>query len=913
MMARIVCCKVWPALALISLSILCYSCKSGNEEIVIGFSQCTGNDLWRKAMHDDMYRELSFYDNARLIIKDAEDNNTKQIQHIKEFIQADVDILIVSPNEAGPVTPYIEQAYNAGIPLIITDRKSNSNLYTAYIGADNFEIGKAAAEYALQSFVQDSVKILEIWGLSGSTPAIDRHRGFIEGLAGNDAFEIVATINGEWQYEKAHASLGTAIDTLDIDLIFAHNDQMGKAAHEILLEKKRRKEVSIYGVDGLPGSGGGLEMVTEGVLDATFLYPTGGDDAIRLAMDILKGRPVAKDHRLLTTAIHSDNVRTLKLQADKILSQQQSIMRQQKLIAEQHSLYKSQRIILYMVSGGLVLILVLAIILIKLLHSKQQINKKLKQKNEQIEQASQQVRDANEAKLKFFTNISHEFRTPLTLILGPVEEMLRQKNRSLKEREELGMVYKNAQRLLRLINQLMDFRKIENNKLQVRASSNELMTFIEDIVSLFRKVANAQNIDLQFKHEASAIEVWFDKDMIDKVLFNLLSNAFKFVSEKGFVHITVSEGDTTVDIEIEDNGRGMSDEHVLHAFDRFYVGENNKGKGTGLGLALSKDLIELHHGSISVQSKQHVGTKFTVRLKKGNAHFKETELTHEEPAIINDDNHMGLGEFNTYMLSSAHASEAKENTILIVEDDEHLRQFLINSLSEYFSVITATTGTEGLKQVLEQVPDLVVTDLSLPELDGFGLVKRIKSDMRTSHIPVIMLTSTHQESSQLEGLRSGAELYITKPFRLSLLLEGIKTQLRNREILKSHYAEYHTNGRENSQADVDLNARFLRQFKALINNNLANTDFNVESISEELGMSRVQLYRKVKNMLGCSVHDYLNDARLSKAKSLLQGNGLTISEIAYESGFSSPAYFSTAFKAKFKLTPSEYKNSLSAN
>lgn len=909
-MERMVRCKIWSTMAFALLSLLFCGCQNADEEIVIGFSQCTGNDLWRKTMHDDMLRELSFYDNTRLIIKDAEDDNSRQIQHIQEFINAGVDLLIVSPNEAEPVTPYIEQAYNSGIPVIVIDRKSNSNLYTAYIGADNFEIGKAAAEFALAAFKKDTVKVLEIWGLRGSTPAIERHKGFTAGLANHHAFEIVASINGEWQYEKALTRFDAAIDTLNIDLVFAHNDPMGKAAHEVLVNKKRRKDIQVYGVDGLPGNGGGLEMVMDGTLDATFLYPTGGNEAIRLAMDILKGRPVTKDHKLITTAIHEGNVRTLKLQTEKILSQQQSIMRQQKLIAAQNSLYKSQRIILYLVSGGLVVILVLAVFLIKLLHSKQQINKKLQQKNEQVELASQQVKEANEAKLKFFTNISHEFRTPLTLILGPVEEMLNQKNRSLKDKEELGMIYKNAQRLLRLVNQLMDFRKIENNKLQVQASSGDLVTFIGEIVSAFKKVAKAQSIDLQFKCDARAVEAWFDKDMIDKVLFNLLSNAFKFTTENGFVHLTLKENKDTVTIEVEDNGLGMSEEHVLHVFDRFYVGESYKAKGTGLGLALSKDLIELHHGTITVESKKHIGTKFTIALKKGNKHFKETELVHEEPAIINDDNHLSPDELNTFALSSSHTSEAKENTVLIVEDDEHLRHFLSNSLSEYFNVVTASTGTEGLKQALEHIPDLIVTDLSLPGLDGIGLVRRMKSDMRTSHIPVIMLTSSHQESSQLEGLRSGAELYLTKPFRLSLLLEGIKTQIRNREILKSHYAEYHTSSKEDSPTDVDLNARFLREFKTLINNNLSNTNFNVESISEELGMSRVQLYRKVKNMLGCSVHDYLNDTRLSKAKKLLRDNGLTISEIAYECGFSSPAYFSTAFKARFNITPSEYKNSL---
>lgn len=890
----------------ILLSAFWWGCDKAEREIVIGFSQCTGGDLWRKTMHEDMYRELSFYDNAELIIKDAYNDNTKQEKDINELIAANVDLLIVSPNEAAPLTPYIEKAYNSGIPVIVIDRESSSDLYTAYIGADNYEIGKAAAEYARQSFDQDSVKILEIWGLRGSTPAIDRHKGFVEGIEEHKGFEIVGSIDGEWRYEKALSALNDAIDTLHIDLIFAHNDEMGKAAHEVLLRKKRRGEVQIYGVDGLPGSGGGMEMVITHVLDATFLYPTGGDEAIKLAMNILNGQPVEKDNYLLTTAIHKGNVRTLKLQADKILNQQQSINRQQQLIAEQNSLYRSQRIILYVVSGSLMFSVVLAIFLVNSLSSKKRINKKLKQKNKEVELAAQQVKEANEAKFKFFTNISHEFRTPLTLILGPVEEMMRRKKGS--EKEELSMVYKNAQRLLRLINQLMDFRKIENNKLRVQASANNLTDFVGDIVGAFKEIAENRSIDLRFIPESASIMAWFDKDMLDKVLFNLLSNAFKFVSENGFIHITIREKDSDIIIEIEDNGSGMSDEHVLHAFDRFYVGENYKGKGTGLGLSLSKELIELHHGTISVQSTKHVGTKFTLLLKKGSGHFDKSELIGTEESVVNEDNHLLLHEIDQTEYTTTDGGREKENTLLIVEDDISLCQFLNKSLGETFNIITASTGIEGVKKALDHVPDLIITDLSLPELDGFGLVKRVKSDMRTSHIPVIMLTSSHHESSHMEGLKAGAELYMTKPFRLNLLLEGIKTQIRNREILKEHYSEGSNDLADDISVDEDLNARFLRQFKALIHKNLSNTDFNVESVSEELGMSRVQLYRKVKSMLGCGVNDYINDIRLTNAKELLKSSGLTISEVAYESGFSSPAYFSTAFKAKYAMSPSEYKN-----
>lgn len=880
-----------------------FGCQNTEKELVIGFSQCTTSDLWRKTMQDDMQRELSFYEGVRLVIKDAQDNNEKQIQHINEFIDEGVDLLIVSPNEAEPLTPHIEKAYRQGIPVLVIDRETTSNLYTAFVGADNFEIGKTAAEFALESFGQDTVRILEIWGLKGSTPAIDRHAGFYEQLMQHPGYQIVASVDGEWQYEKAKERLKPLLDTLKVDLVFAHNDQMGKAAHDVLMTNKKRKGVRIYGVDGLPGSGGGLEMVANGVLNATFLYPTGGEEAIRIAMDVLNGRPVKKDNVLLTTAIHDGNVRTLNLQAEKILSQQQSITRQQQLIASQNQLYQSQRNILYIVSGCLALILLLSVFLFMSLAARRRINESLKQKRKEAERATEQVKEANEAKLRFFTNISHEFRTPLTLILAPIEEMMKHTSRPLREKQELTMVYNNARRLLRLVSQLMDFRKIESNKLKVQAAPHDLVIFIRNIVDAFKSMAERRHIDLQFRHPSPPVAIWFDSNMLDKVLFNLLSNAFNFTADGGFIHVSVTENPSEVVIDIEDNGSGMSEEHVQHAFDRFYVGENYQGKGTGLGLAFSKELVALHGGSINVLSKKHEGTKFTIALRKGRGHFDKAQLTTTTAGYHPDHYLPDEGSLTDPQTS---VSDDNRSTILVVEDDDELRAFLVRSLSANFNVITAPAGIEGIKQAQEHIPDLIITDLSLPDLDGFGVVRKVKSDIRTSHIPVVMLTSRDQESNQLEGLKAGAEMYITKPFSLSLLLEGIRSQLRNREMIKRHYGI----GGSDDEAPVGegLNKQFINSFRQLINSNLSNPELNVEAIGEELGMSRVQLYRKVKGTLGCSVHEYLHEARLARAKEMLRNSGSTVAEVAYESGFSSPAYFSTVFKTRYKISPSEYRN-----
>nr|WP_225000224.1 substrate-binding domain-containing protein [Cesiribacter sp. SM1] len=898
-----------------------FSCSNAEKEkqYRIGFSQCTGGDAWRKAMHDDMRRELSFYQDMELVIKDAKNSTPEQAKHIREFIEQGVDLLIVSPNETDPITPLVEEAFEKGIPVIIVDRRTSSSLYTAYVGANNYEIGKLAGNYVAE-LLKGRGNIIEVWGLKGSSPAIDRHRGFMDALAPFTDINIVAEVRGEWEKEVAKARFPDVYKKVqDADLLFAHNDVMALGSYEYLKSINQEEKLLFVGVDGLSGTNGGLQFVTDGILDATFLYPTGGEEIIKLANKILRHEPYEKENILSSTAIDGRNVHIMKQQTDKILVQQKSIERQQDKIKEQIEIYQNQRTLLYIMLGSLTIIIILGALAMLALREKQEINRVLLAKNREIlnqrneiEKMARKADKATEAKFKFFTNISHEFRTPLTLILGPVEDILRSNiNSDLKK--DMQLVKNNANRLLHLVTQLMDFRKIENKKMRLQAAENDIVAFIRDVASSFKRVAQKRRISFMVDSKPEKLKVYFDTDKLDKVLFNLLSNAFKFTPDGGSIGISIAVSDTydSVEITVEDTGKGMAPEHVKHAFDRFYTGDTYNNLSTGLGLALSKEFISLHKGSIAVVSEKWKGTKFIITLPLGKEHLKEEEILIESgsealylmPSLLHtsEDSYTDLSEADG-------ASLQKEHTVLLIEDNNELRAFLRQRLQKDFNVVEAPDGILGLNQAFDVVPDLVISDIMLPNKDGLEVTATLKNDPRTSHIPVVLLTAKDSIDHKIEGIQSGADLYVTKPFSYQYLLERIKNLLRSREKLKEHYC---------SEIPVDtalaapkqLEKKFISEFRALVQKNLSNAEFNTNDIAESLGMSRVQVYRKVKQLLGYSVNDYVVKARMKKAKHLLLHTDQTIAEISAEVGFSSPAYFSTAFKNHFGISPSDFKGS----
>jgi signal transduction histidine kinase len=393
------------------------------------------------------------------------------------------------------------------------------------------------------------------------------------------------------------------------------------------------KKILIIGIDGLPGQNGGIDLVDRGMLKATILYPTGGKEAIQTAVNILENQPYQKENQLYTSIIDSSNVRMMSLQNQKILSQQNDIERQQSMLAEQIQVYNNQKTFTNILVTALLLVIILGTAVFFSWRRNKRINKKLQLQNEEISRQSQQLiemsakaEDAHQAKLNFFTNISHEFRTPLTLIFAPLSELITNTRLQPETRQALQLIQRNVMRLYRLVTQLMDFRKIEFKKMKLQVSENDLVSFTHEMVNSFRVLAKNKNIDLQFLTTERSLYAWFDTTMIDKVIFNVLSNAFKFTKEHGSINVSISKNNECAIIKIADDGVGMTKEVIDHAFEPFFQGEYENYKGTGLGLALSKELMELHHGSIIVKSEKKKGSIFEISLPLGNAHFEKTEF-----------------------------------------------------------------------------------------------------------------------------------------------------------------------------------------------------------------------------------------------------------------------------------------------
>ncbi|WP_183559943.1 substrate-binding domain-containing protein [Mucilaginibacter sp. SP1R1] len=893
-------------------------CKKADKtsQYTIGFSQCIGSDLWRSNMLDEMKMELSLHPDAKFIYADANGNSKKQVEQVKKMLDDGVDLLIISPNEAQPLTDIVEQTYNKGIPVIVIDRKTSSELYTAYVGADNYQLGKMAGEY-IGNALQGKGNIVEVMGLPGSSPAIERQRGFSNALAKFNNIHITAQVYGDWLKDNAQKQLTLIQPALkNASAVFAHNDVMALGSRGVLNKLHIQHHVKVLGVDALPGSGGGLQMVSSKTIDASLLYPTGGKEAIMTAFRILNKEPFSKENILQSLVIDSTNVQLMKLQWNKINSQQKDIERQQSLLAEQREIYNSQQMILNIIVITLVLAIVFGGLAFYSLMENRKINKSLEAKNNeillqrnQLLEMSARAEAATEAKLNFFTNISHEFRTPLTLILSPVEDMMRNEKLNIVAGKSLKLIHKNVFRLLRLVNQLIDYRKIEYDKQQINASPNNVVAFVRDILDSFQHNAQKRNISLSLISTEPNITVWFDVNMLDKVFFNLISNSLKFTKDNGRIQVSFTKNENTIDIAIQDSGIGMEPAEAEHVFNQFYQADNGNAKGSGLGLSLSKEIITIHQGSISVSSKKWQGTTFIITLPLGNQHINNTDVQQipSQPLAISERALIYTTDLEQTEINDNADSLAtpKEQSILIIEDNTDLLNYLTEKLSTDYEIFTADNGTQGLTEAFEKVPDLILSDVVLPGISGKVITENIKTDIRTSHIPVILLTAQASVEQQIDGIHSMADVYMVKPFNYDHLLATVKNLIKNRVILKEHFTSDVSHGK--MPVSKTLDKKFLNDFAGIVEQNLANESFNVEDICKTIGISRVQLYRKVKALLGCSITDYILNRRLKKAKYLLINEAYSIAEITYQVGFSTPNYFSTVFKAKYGCTPSEFK------
>ena len=882
---------------------------------VIGFSQCTMNDAWRQAMLAGMKKELSFYPNVTFQLKDAHDDSRVQQQQIQEFLNEGVNLLIVSANQAEPITPVVEEAFNRGIPVVILDRRTTSKLYTAYVGGNNLEVGEAAGRY-IGSLLGGRGAMLEVLGAAGSSPAADRHRGLMQGLRSFPGVRVVGQVQGNWQRASVLRQLPAVLRAHpEVRLIFAHNDRMALGAYQVCKQLGLDQRVRVIGVDGLAGPQGGINLVQDGVIAATLLYPPGGEEAIRTAMRILTHEPFKKENLLSTMVIDSTNVLTMKMQAEQLNSQQQDIQRQQELLQTQRETYAGQQLLLYLTAGALLVSVALGLLVWRALRANRRFTKMLGRQNEeirsqrnQIAELAERARVETEAKLRFFTNFSHELRTPLTLILGPLEEMLTGgPPLPPTQRHDLGLIRRNAQRLLQLVNQLMDFRKIDVGKMPVRATQGNLVAFVREIMDMFEKTARQQQISLRFLPAEPVVTAWFDVNILDKVLFNLLSNALKFTPPHG--HITVSleplPDEGQVRVSVEDTGPGISTQDQEHIFEWFYQGQAPGGKGSGMGLALALGLTRLHQGQLTFRNRAGLGSTFVLTLPlELPAALRSAELP-TLPVAAGFSIDEGLtGSLPDAAFATGDTSAA---LVLIIEDNAEVNAFLARKLRPHFQVQTAADGANGLRLAADTIPDLVVCDVMLPDVNGLEVVSQLKNDWRTSHIPVVMLTARTAPEQLVEGVQAGADVYLTKPFNPTLLLESLRTLLGNRQRQREHFRRELSVDTATVAPQQRVDQKFLADLTAIVEANLGRADLGVDDVAHSLGLSRVQLYRKVKAVLGTGVTDFIQHLRLTKARQLLLEDTLTIADVAYQLGFSSPSYFSTSFKGRYQVSPSEFR------
>jgi signal transduction histidine kinase/AraC-like DNA-binding protein len=851
------------------------------------------DDAWRQAMINDMRIEASNYDDVEIIIKDAQNNNETQIQQIRDLIRQKVDVLIISPYQSEPITAVAEEAYRAGIPTIITDRKVNTDQYTSFVGANNYEIGLAAGNYAA-NYLPPNAIILEIWGLTQTSPAQERHKGFVDALREREDLSF-RKIEGQWLVDTARMELRKLEHPEQIDFVYAHNDMMAIAAREYFMawDSIRGRELRIIGVDAVAGAG--LEAVEDGRINASFLYPTGGEQVIRTAMRIIQGEPVDKFIPLRTAPVDHQSARTLLLQADQLQKYRQRIEAQRSRIDG-----LSDRFYFLRNSLGVISLLMIGFIALSIYAF--YINRKMRQANRKLISLNAEMKEVTAQKLQFFTNVSHEVRTPLTLILAPLDRLII----SLRESpyaSDLGLIQKNANRLLRVINQILDFRKVEGKQEKLAVREIDLVPFVGEIKSYFDSMASVRAIAYTFTSSIKQCTLWIDPDLLEKVFVNLLSNAFKFTPEGGSVRIELTEEEDRVFIQVIDTGSGIQPGNLPHLFDRFYT--EDRSMGTGIGLHLVKEYIYMHGGEIRVESEPGQRTTFTVCLRKGKAHFEDSDLmetsvshqAYEASRLDDSETHKMLSKTYPY-------------TILITEDDDEVRCFLERELSPHFKTRTAANGKDALRVLEEEEISLVVSDVMMPEMNGFELCRMIKSQLPFSHIPVILLTALTDERQRIFGITGGADDYIQKPFHTDYVKIKIIHLLQERRKLRERLLEKLRDNKlllSEPEKVESIDDAFLRKFAEQIEAVYADPEYNVEKLSETLGLSRGHLHRKIKELTGTSPVEFLRTYRLNKATQLLRQNAYTVSEVAYRTGFSSPAYFSKCFKAVYGVTPTEYQ------
>lgn len=885
------------------------SCTGGKKRYVIGVSQCS-EDVWREKLNQELRVAALYYNNMDLDIASANDDVRLQTDQINRFVDKGVDLLIVAPGQVS-ISPAIDRAYEKGIPVIIFDRRTRSNKYTAYIGADNREIGASMGEY-LAGALPKGGRVVELCGLSSSSPAIERAEGFDSVVVVRPSIDIVAKLHADWTEQGGFRAMDSLLRSPhpDFDCLFAHNDRMAmgarRAAQEHGLDLQR---IRFCGIDAMPQKGAGLELVKDGTLFASYIYPTRGDEVMRLAMSILEGKSYQRENRLSSALVTRDNARVLLMQNDETMRQQDHLATLRSRIDKAADDFNTQRGYLLVLLFFVVLLVVACGLAVRAYVAKARINRQLNASMDQQRQMTEEMERMTQTQLQFFTNVSHELRTPLTLIAGPTDQLLEDDTVQGAHRMMLEMVRRNTRILIQLVGEILDFRKVQNNKAHLHlnrfALQRELATWAND----FRAVAARRKITIDV--DASEVRqdavIIADRDKLEHIYFNLMSNALKYTSEGGRITTALSYDGKQYVLSVSDTGKGIEAEALPHLFDRFFQARGAVG-GTGIGLSLVKAYVDLHHGDIRVESNEGEGTRFFISLPAAQPGYDPAKDREARPVAereLVDDSYVPE-DINAKeaadRITNAEDFDADRPLVLIIDDNNGMRAYLWSILKDRYNVSEAADGRQGLEKARREVPKLIVCDVMMPVMDGLEFTRQLKEDIATSHIPVVLLTARSLPEQREKGYETGADSYLTKPFSGQVLLSRIDNLLRSRTLLRSLFSGDKAEAAEEERL-CSQDKTFVTRLREIIQQHLADSDFSVERLGEEIGLSRVQVYRKVKVLTGKTPVELLRKARLMKARTMVTTTDRSIAEIAYATGFTSPSYFNKCFKDEFGVSP----------
>lgn len=873
------------------LLVFILGCDSKNQkpEIKIGFSQCISNDEWRNEMNNEIFTEagLIVSHNVNILYKDAKANNTLQIKQVKELISEGIDVLIISPNESEPLTPIIEEVKSKGIHVVVIDRKITSDHFDAFIGGNNLTIGRLAGEMSIDLLNKRKItkpKILSITGLEGSSPAQERQKGFEDVI--NENGLTTKVIKSDWKKQTARKLLDS-INKLHYDyydLIFAHNDEMARAASDVYNSYSSVKKPIIIGVDGLATENGGLEMINKGIISGTISYPPSGAKALRLAFDLAIGKTVDKYNYQKTFKIDNKNANTLYYEALRVRVQQDKL---KSLIKSYNSLSidikeKNDVILWISILSGLLFISVWTSIYYiyqknksnYLLRTKQEVinhqNTEISQNRDQLISALKQMEEISEVRTQFFSNISHEFKNLLALMSLDIEKVIADSSTKLRLSRYLSMINSN-------LNRLLTYKNLDTNAYPVELKYGNLGKTINEIAENFKLSIEAKK--LKFKIETTSVFTDFDADVIQKVLSNLLSNAIKY-TVKGSISVNLNENQDYIYITISDTGIGIPKEEQTKIFDRHKRSSmaNEDKDSFGIGLHFCKSLINLMNGEIAVKSQLNKGSTFTISLPK-------KQITQElEKSSFTD-------------------LDKSKTTVLIAEDNPHILARIVQILEYKYNVIYTNNGIDAYELINYHQPDIIISDILMPGMDGIQLCQKLFENPATISIPILLLSAVQGDEIRTQGYQTGADSFLSKPFSSDTLLARVENLIRKYSKTKI-----------SSKIDITITSKseedqiFLNSISDFLYAHISDYNFKIEDLLKEFGMSRSKFYRKLKSLVKLSPNDYIRKLRLDYASQILIKADFTIAEVAYKVGFSDVKYFSKIFKKEFGITPSEFKD-----